>query len=348
MTNENTPTTQSKQLSPLSQKIQGFDSTLKKYETTVASLLGKKHGITADEFMVSVMNAIKKTPKLLDCDPKTLFGAILLSAELGLKPNTPEQWAYIIPYGKEAQFQVGYKGLIEIAYRSPLVQGIKGCTVFENEFYDEPGDGSFRHISYTGTDLNIMQLCRARKKFMIALGVDGQDIATDQAAYKERLSKGKGGVVLAYAVCYMQGLEAPIWASVTKDVLAKIQSLSPSGKTGFSPYNSGNDVHNSMQFKAAIKKLFKFLPKQAVPGLARAIDTDDKMMAGSIAIMTEDGEVEIIETVKNPKVDKEDERIKLMIADAQKIDDLYPISEHITTEEQQKLFDEKKGQLFAD
>lgn len=54
-----------------------------------------------------------------------------------------------------------------------------------------------------------------------------------------------------------------------------------------------------MQFKAAVKKLFKFLPKQAVPELGRAIEVDDKMMAGSVAVMTEDGEVEIIETTVN-------------------------------------------------
>lgn len=313
--------TQAKPLSPMTQKIQGFDMTLKKYGSTVASLLGSKYGITADEFMMSIMTAVKKTPKLLECDPKSLFGAILLSAELGLKPNTPEGWAYILPYGKEAQFQVGYKGLIEIAYRSSQVKGIKGVPVYANEFYEECQDGTIHHVAYTGTDLNQMHLTSLRKKFLIGLEMDGADIDTDLKAYAERLKKGKGEVVLAYAICYMDGLEQPIWASVTKDVLNKIQGLSPAGKTNFSPYNSGNDVHNSMQFKAAIKKLFKFLPKQATPDLARAIETDDKMMSGSIAIMTEDGEVEIIET--DPK----------------------KLNDEITFDDLQTLFDFKKEYL---
>lgn len=285
-------------IATLSQKIKGFNDNLSKYETTVASLMGEKYGMTANEFTVSVMNAVKKQPKLLDCDPKSLFGAILLSAELGLKPNTPEGFAYIIPYGKEAQFQIGYKGLMEIAYRSPLVKSIKGVAVYENEFYQEYDNNTFKHIPYTGMELNLLQLEQARKEFLIKeLRMDGQDVESDLKKYRERLSKGKGECVLSYAVCYIKGMDYPAWTSVTKDVLEKIKNLSQSAKSNYSPYNNGTDVHDSMKFKAAIKKLFKFLPKQAQNELARAIDVDDKMMAGSVAIMTEDGVVEIIEDI---------------------------------------------------
>lgn len=295
MENNTQVQTQAPKTVTIQAKLSGFSANLEKYESTVASLLGEKYGITAKEFTVSVMNAIKKNPKLLDCDQKSLFGAILLSAELKLKPNTPEGFAYIIPYGKEAQFQIGYKGLIEIAYRSPLVKGIKGVAVFANEFYEEMQDGTFKHIPYTGMDLNIMQLIEARKDVLFKLGKDGSEVELDLKAYSERLKQGKGEVVLAYAVCYIDGLDMPVWASVTKDVLAKIKGLSQSGGSSYSPYNSGNDVHNSMQFKAAIKKLFKFLPKQDKSEFARAIEVDDKAMAGSIAIANDDGTIDIID-----------------------------------------------------
>lgn len=298
------------QLSPVAQKVKAFSENIGKYENNVASLLGEKYGMTAKEFTVSVLNAVKKNPKLLDCDQKTLFGAILLSAELGLKPNTPEGFAYIIPYGKEAQFQVGYKGLIEIAYRSPMVKAIKGVTVYENEFYQEYGDGSFEHIAFTGMDLNIMQLKQSREKFLRnTIRMEESDIKSDIAAYSDKLKKGKGEYVLAYAVCYLEGLAKPIWTSVTKDTLEKIQKLSKSNGS-FSPYNNGTDVHDSMRFKAAIKKLFKFLPKQAMQEVAKAIDVDDKMMAGSVAIMTEDGIVEIIEDVTDQQRDQIEELMR--------------------------------------
>lgn len=334
------------QASPLSQKIKGFNDNLNKYENNVADLLGEKYGISAKEFMVCIMNAVKKTPKLLECDPKSLFGAILLSAELGLKPNTPEQFAFILPYGKEAQFQVGYKGLIEISYRSPKVRAIKGVSVYANEFYREYDDGTFKHIPFTGMDLNIKQLCRARSEFMrTELCLSGEEIETDIAAYKKRLETGKGDCILAYAICFIEGMDMPIWTSVTNDVLKRIEKLSPSAKSNYSPYNNGTDVHNSMQFKAAIKKLFKFLPKQALPELAKAIDVDDKIMAGSMAIMTEDGEIEIIEPTEKPAINKEAERIKLLINDATTMQELESYREAANTLGMQDLWMDKMGSL---
>ncbi len=291
------PNQNASQNSQLANRLSGFTDNLNKYEKTVASLLGEKHGMSAKEFMVSIMNAVKKSPKLLECDPKSLFGAILLSAELKLKPNTPEGFAYIIPYGKEAQFQIGYKGLIEIAMRSSKVKGIKGVAVYENEYYEETSFGTINHIAYTGMDTNIMQLVLTRTQFLQRMGLQEEDINNDIAKYRKKLENGKGEVVLAYAVCYMEGLENPIWASVTKDVLTKIKGLSQAGNSQYSPYNNNTDVHNSMQFKAAIKKLFKFLPKQDNSALARAVEVDDKAMAGSITIANEDGTIEVVEVV---------------------------------------------------
>lgn len=154
-------------------------------------------------------------------------------------------------------------------------------------------------------DLNIMQLKQARENFLRkTMRMDDAAIQSNMKVYEEKLKGGKGNYVLAYAVCFIDGLEKPIWTSVTKDVLEKIKSLSQSANSQYSPYNSGVDVHNSMQFKAAIKKLFKFLPKQALQEVAKAIEVDDKMMAGSVAIMTEDGQVEIIEDITDTMRDK--------------------------------------------
>jgi len=61
--------------------INGFSSVLKNYEKSIAQLLQTKYGISVEEFYVTCVNAVKKNPRLLQCDPKSLFGAILLSAE---------------------------------------------------------------------------------------------------------------------------------------------------------------------------------------------------------------------------------------------------------------------------
>lgn len=133
MSTENTKveTTQSKALTP----AQMFESQAKMYENTVMQLLGDR-GISPKKFMVTVINAVKKTPKLLDVDRKSLFGAILTSAELGLEPNTPMGHCYLIPYGKDCQFQIGYQGLIELAYRNPRILSINAEIVYEKDLFE--------------------------------------------------------------------------------------------------------------------------------------------------------------------------------------------------------------------
>jgi recombination protein RecT len=62
---------------------------------------------------------------------------MMSAAQLGLEPNTPLGQAYIIPFSNkgtlEAQFQLGYKGLIDLAYRSGEVELVQAHIVYEND-----------------------------------------------------------------------------------------------------------------------------------------------------------------------------------------------------------------------
>ena len=74
----------------------------------------------------------------------SFIGALLNAAQLGLEVNTPLGLAYLIPYKNkgqiECQFQLGYKGMITLAYRNPDIQTIQAQTVYENdEFIFEYG-----------------------------------------------------------------------------------------------------------------------------------------------------------------------------------------------------------------
>lgn len=93
--------------------------------------------ITPERFTRIVLSAISTNPKLADCTPQSFLGAMMTSAQLGLEVNTPIGAAYILPYnnkGKlEAQFQLGYKGLIDLAYRSGEVEVIQAHVVYEND-----------------------------------------------------------------------------------------------------------------------------------------------------------------------------------------------------------------------
>ena len=62
------------------------------------------------------------------------------AAQLGLEPNTPLGQAYLIPYknkgAMECQFQIGYKGLIDLAYRNPQMQIIQAQAVYEHDYFE--------------------------------------------------------------------------------------------------------------------------------------------------------------------------------------------------------------------
>ena len=95
--------------------------------------------ITPERFTRIVLSAISTNPKLGSCTPTTFLGAMMTAAQLGMEPNTPLGQAYLLPYwnGKnkcfECQFQLGYKGLIDLAYRSGEVSTIQAHVVREND-----------------------------------------------------------------------------------------------------------------------------------------------------------------------------------------------------------------------
>ena len=96
--------------------------------------------ITPERFTRMVLSAISVNPKLVSCTPQSFLGAMMSAAQLGLEPNTPLGQAYILPYVNkgvlEAQFQLGYKGLIDLAYRSGEVEVVQAHIVYENDTFE--------------------------------------------------------------------------------------------------------------------------------------------------------------------------------------------------------------------
>ena len=87
----------------------------------------------AAEFQTRMKLIQRLNPKLASVTPQSLFMAMMACVHLRLMPNTTEQLAFIIPYGNEAQFQIGYKGLAELAYRTGNVVKIDQEAVFEGD-----------------------------------------------------------------------------------------------------------------------------------------------------------------------------------------------------------------------
>ena len=98
--------------------------------------------ITPERFARMATTAVTMNPKLGQCTPESFIGAMLSAAQLGLEPNTPLGQAYLIPYhnyktGKdEAQFQLGYKGLIQLAIRTGEFKSINAEVVREADVFE--------------------------------------------------------------------------------------------------------------------------------------------------------------------------------------------------------------------
>jgi recombination protein RecT len=256
-------------------RLATFETKLSEYESAIVNLLGRKYGISPEEFMVKAANAIKKQPKLLKCNTQSLFGSILFFAELGLSFNTPEGFGYIIaeetkPDYFEATPRIGYQGLIEIAYRNPKVKSIKFQSVYKNDAFD------------------------------YAYGTD------EYLTHKPTMHGDRGYLTHAYAVAKLDGLET-IFAVVHKAELDKIQKLSKTSSNE-SFHNSEADVFNIMYAKTTIKLLCKMLPKTNNEALLKVLDIDNKLdfKKNTKIEATETGYVVIEEKPKPTAMEKQE------------------------------------------
>ncbi len=89
-----------------------------------------------ERFQRVALTAFSSNPKFLNCEPMSFLAAMMDSAQLGLEPNTPLGQAYLIPYGNKVQFQVGYKGLLELALRSGKIKTLYAHEVRANDKFE--------------------------------------------------------------------------------------------------------------------------------------------------------------------------------------------------------------------
>ncbi len=99
-----------------------------KWQELINNTLGNKD--RAMRFVASISSAVAVNPALQECDPGTVLTAALLGETLNLSPSPQLGYFYMIPYDdkkhgcKVAQFQIGYKGLIQLAIRSQYYRKI--------------------------------------------------------------------------------------------------------------------------------------------------------------------------------------------------------------------------------
>ena len=180
--------------------------------------------ITPERFTRIVLSAISVNPKLGNCTPASFLGAMMTSAQLGLEVNTPLGQAYVLPYMNkgvmEAQFQLGYKGLIDLAYRSGEVEVIQAHVVYEND------------------------------EFTCEYGLDPK--LTHKPA-----DSGRGEPVKVYAVFKTKGGGYGFEVMSMDDVKAHAAKYSKAYGSNFSPWKTNFE---EMAKKTVLKRILKYAP----------------------------------------------------------------------------------------
>lgn len=115
-------------------------------DQSVQARFEKMLGKNASSFTTSVLQIVNSNSLLKNAEPETILSAAFMAASLNLPINNNLGFAYIVPYSnnyrdengkwqkrQEAQFQLGYKGFIQLAQRSGQFKRINACAVYDGD-----------------------------------------------------------------------------------------------------------------------------------------------------------------------------------------------------------------------
>jgi recombination protein RecT len=262
-------------------------------------LLGKR----SSSFCTSVLQIVASNPMLSKADAGSIYQAAAVAATLDLPLNNNLGFAYIVPYNNKqpdgtfktvAQFQMGYKGFIQLAQRSGQFKSIYASPIFKGQVVNEnPLDGY---------------------EFDFTI---------------------KSDVLIGYAAKFklLNGYEATLYMS--------IEQLKKHGGKYSKTFNNKGGLWNTDFDAMANKTVLKLLLSKFAPlsiDMQRAVITDQALVndADTVDVTYIDHE--------EPEIDKEAERIVLMISDATNIEQLLKIKPFVK-EAQTDLFENKFSEL---
>ena len=151
--------------------------------------------MTPERFTRIALSAVSNNPKLQACTPDSFLGAMMNAAQLGLEPNTPLGQAYLIPYGGKCQFQVGYKGYLDLAWRSGEIADIQAEVVRENDIWEyELGlNPKLRHVpadSNRGDPVRYYAVIRTKDGGSISAVMSADEVRSHAQKYSQSYNNG--------------------------------------------------------------------------------------------------------------------------------------------------------------
>lgn len=126
----------------------------------INNVIGGKDG---QRFITAIVSAVNTNPALKECTNQSILSGALLGESLKLSPSPQLGQYYLVPFNntkegiKEAQFQLGYKGYIQLAIRSGMYKKINVLAIKEGELeYFDPLNEEIK--------VNLIQDFEAREK----------------------------------------------------------------------------------------------------------------------------------------------------------------------------------------
>jgi phage RecT family recombinase len=225
----------------------------KNYMNQITNFFGDQ--TRAMKFLSSMMADVQRNPVLMECTPMSVVNSYMTMAQLGFMPSSVSGEAYVIPYNnskkkgnewvsvKEAQFQMGYQGLVTLFYQA-------------------------------GVDKINAEIVRANDKVSIV----NNEMKHEVDPFKSIVDRGEP--VGAYVIVTFKGEDSLKYMN-GKDIIAHAQKFSksydPKGK--HSPWNPANDPELWMWKKTVLKQHAKLLPKNEIINKAIEADNRDSIIA---------------------------------------------------------------------
>lgn len=215
-------------------------------------------GTEARQIIRDVRTCLQTIPNLDRCAPHSVLGAVMTGTQLGLRPGVLGQY-WPLPFwdgragGFKAQFILGYQGMIDLAYRHPMVRSLSMETVFEGDEY-EVLLGTQRGIHHKP-------------------GKAGE--RGDAVAFYATLETANGGVLFH--------------AMDVEDIRAHRDAFAPRNKAKkiVGPWGSPEDSAEwrGMAKKTCVRQLWKVAPRatEYYPGISTAFEVDGMVRVNTSA-----------------------------------------------------------------
>jgi recombination protein RecT len=189
------------------------DNVKRKFE----ELLGKR----ASSFLTSVLQIVSNNSYLKNSSPQSIYNAACVAATLDLPINNNLGFAYIVPYGKDAQFQMGYRGFIQLAQRSGQFKTISATPIYQGQIVAENPLTGYEFdftVSKTGSPIGYAAYFKLLNGFEKTLYMTTEELKQHGLRFSQTFKRGQG--------LWKDDFESMALKTVIKLLLSKFAPLS--------------------------------------------------------------------------------------------------------------------------